>query len=163
MGIGNTVKDNLEQWSPTCWSTNEDELLTNAGIVEQLLRNPHYSKIGPATEMLNQFLSCAKRLNTAGQVFPYNLLSTWEGVLMHGAKTVVYTFAIFMLKVEVPKETTYEAKAKHAREVKHIMQKKGIVPPTDMAKALGDLLTPPPPNPAAAAPSAGRRKRGRAG
>ena len=129
--------------------------------MDQLLRNPHYSNIGPATEMLNQFLSCAKRLNTAGQVFPYNLLSTWEGVLMHGAKTVVYTFAIFMLKVEVPKETTYAAKAKHAREVKHIMQE-GIVPPTDMAKALGDLLTPPPPNPAAAAPSAGRRKRGRA-
>jgi hypothetical protein len=109
------VAESIAAWCPVVW-VDDVELLKKTDSAQArrtaLLRNPDYPKLGDAITILQQLTARARSLNLPGlgPIVGAECLKFWEDTMAHGIKTVVVTYALYMLFEKLPKITDTELK-----------------------------------------------------
>ena len=136
-----TLTNTLQSWCPE-WQPHRGALLSKEStkLVLELCKNPHYGDLAKASGTLRGIVNKVKGVHRDGtgsyMVSPQALKDAKEACDAAVATTVV-TYALFKLRVELPKLQNQAAKTKELGDLKKFIEQKGVDVGSDIKNIVG--------------------------
>ena len=131
----------LSSWCVPGWELHEDSLLEHEELVKKMIANEDYGQIAPAIAKLDVMREIMRDVSAhcTPRFIDASLLKQAKECSLLGAKTVAFTYLMFMMREGLPAMKMVD-RIKKVDELKAGMQKKIGKPLKEIyVKALGDL------------------------
>ena len=132
----------MASWVPTEWMAHRESIAEKPDLIQQLMQNKNYSKLSPAAEELQGAINQVQQLhkNTSPYVQAEVIKSAMDQV-QQVRDTICVTYALFILKSEIPEEKSPGKRKQLADKLRQQMRDRNSHMPPSIDKALAAAET----------------------